>query len=92
MGLYSDDLEESPVKLEVISQYGNKNILKNKFLNYFFVIETSNDIHSENKQFQRKLGVMGHSTLNLQICPFENNKRCIFNQFYNIGNIQELNL
>ena len=51
MGLLSEDISDKPIKMKVISQYGNKNILKNKFLNYLFIIETSNDIHSENKVF-----------------------------------------
>jgi len=51
MGLFSEDLSENPSKMEKISQYGNSNILKNKLLNYFFIVETSNDINSENKLF-----------------------------------------
>jgi len=41
MGLLPSDFSESPDKYLMVQEYGNKNVLRNKYLNYLFVVETA---------------------------------------------------
>lgn len=83
MGYLTEDLSGKEGQIEAINQYGNQDALQNKKMNYLFVIETSNSINTENKLFQRKLGVTGQAEISLEICPYQDNKLCLFEKFFN---------